>query len=447
MTETSGSFIRAQGLPTRRLDGMGSLPTGLAGYTQFYAARRRTTVAVLTVHFARGNLFMTSTEPTPLVSIGILAWNEEDAIGTTLTSLFKQSLFAELRKRNLRCEVICVANGCTDRTAQVAASVLQFHAHNHEHHLAFSCRVLEIEERGKANAWNVFVHEASALEARFLFLMDGDIVVNEHGTLWNMLCALRDKPDANVAVDHPVKDIAFKSKKSLREKISLTASGFTQTADAQLTGQLYCLRAEVARNIYLPRGLAACEDGFIKSVVCTDFLTWEPMPNRLVHARAASHIFEAYTKPGDILRNQKRQMMGQTFVHILVDKRLPSLTLEQKTDFARTVSQIEAADPMWLKRLLAEHLQETRYFWRLFPGALTCRFERLAMIEDGREFFRYLPVAFIGTAIGLVACWLAHRALKRGCTDYWPDTKSRRLGQFASPPPPGVENTNALISQ
>lgn len=389
---------------------------------------------------------MTSTEQAPLVSIGILAWNEEDAIATTLSSLFKQTLFAELRKRNLRCEVICVANGCTDRTASAAKVILDFHARNHEHHVAFTCQVLDLEERGKANAWNVFVHEASALETKFLFLMDGDIVIHEPATLWNMLGALRDKPDANVAVDHPLKDIAFKPKPSLRERLSLTASSLTQAADAQLTGQLYCLRAEVARNIYLPRGLTACEDGFIKCVVCTDFLTWESMPQRLVQARDASHIFEAYTKLGDILRNQKRQMMGQTFVHILVDKHLKALTPEQKQNFAHSVTQIEAADPFWLNRLLAGHLRETKYFWRLFPGALTHRFERLAMIEDGREFFRYLPVAFIGTGIGVITCWLAHRALKRGCTDYWPDTKSRRLSRFTSPPPPGVENSSALIS-
>jgi glycosyltransferase involved in cell wall biosynthesis len=371
---------------------------------------------------------MTHTETTPpFVSIGIMAWNEEDAIGITLQSLFKQTLFSELQMRRLRCEIICVANGCTDRTASVAETVFQFHARGHEHHPAFSCRVLDIAERGKANAWNVFVHTASAAGAKFLILMDADIVIHEPGTLWNMLSALGDNPDANVAVDTPLKDIAFKSKKSSRENFSLAASRMTQSADAQLTGQLYCLRAAVARNIYLPCGLAACEDGFMKSVVCTDFLTEESIPGRLVHAHNASHIFEAYTRFSDILRNQKRQMMGQTFVHALVDKHLQALTLEQKQNFAHTLRQMDLADPTWLKRLIAEHLSETRRFWRIFPGALTHRLKRLAEIEEGREFIRQLPVAIIGTGIGLVACWLAHRALKRGCLDYWPDTKSPRL--------------------
>lgn len=424
---------------------MGSLSAVFAGYTPFFTAEGCTTLAPDRSSLRRAETIMTSTEAAPLVSIGILARNEEDAIGAMLASLFKQSLFAELRQRNLRCEIICVANGCTDRTAPLARILLDFHARNHEHRQTFSSGVLDLAERGKTNAWNVFVHETSAPETKFLFLMDGDIVIHEPGTLWNMLCALQEQPDANVAVDEPLKDIGFKPSRSLREKFSLAASRLTQTASAQLTGQLYCVRAGVARNIRLPRGLTANEDGFIKCVVCTDFLTRESQPGRVVRAHAASHIFEAYTGLGDLLRNQKRQMMGQTFVHILVDKHLSALTPEQKQAFARTISQLETADPSWLKRLLVEHLRETKYFWRLFPGALTHRLERLARSKDGREFLRYLPVALIGTGLGVITCWLAHRALKRGCTDYWPDTKSQRLGRFTGPPPRGVENPATLL--
>src|SRR2546422_4083093 len=41
----------------------------------------------------------------PCISIGILAWNEAEAIGATLHSLFRQSLFAELNQRQLTCEI------------------------------------------------------------------------------------------------------------------------------------------------------------------------------------------------------------------------------------------------------------------------------------------------------------------------------------------------------
>ena len=58
------------------------------------------------------------------VSLAIFAWNEERAIASSLKSLFQQTLFAELAGRALSCEVICLCNGCTDRTAALAAEVL-----------------------------------------------------------------------------------------------------------------------------------------------------------------------------------------------------------------------------------------------------------------------------------------------------------------------------------
>ena len=57
------------------------------------------------------------------ISIGIIAWNEEKAIRSTLESLFQQSLFDRLGRDAVRCEIICLANDCTDRTAAIAAEI------------------------------------------------------------------------------------------------------------------------------------------------------------------------------------------------------------------------------------------------------------------------------------------------------------------------------------
>src|SRR5437762_618337 len=54
------------------------------------------------------------------VSIGIIAWNEEEGVESALQSLWQQRLFSQLRKRGLRTEIICIANGCTDQTAAIA---------------------------------------------------------------------------------------------------------------------------------------------------------------------------------------------------------------------------------------------------------------------------------------------------------------------------------------
>jgi hypothetical protein len=261
--------------------------------------------------------------------------------------------------------------------------------------------------------------------------MDGDIVLHHPETLWKMYTALNDDSKACIATDQPVKDIQFHKKPSLVEKLSLATSRMTRRGRAQLTGQLFCIRAPIARNIYLPRDLVACEDGFIKAVTCTCFLTRELSADRLTIARDASHIFEAYTKPGDILRNQKRQMIGQTIVHLLVDNYLKGLSLEQKLNLAETIREKEEADPNWLKRLIAAHLRRVRYFWRLFPGLLTFRFTRLNELRGGQRLL-HLPAACAGFLVALLAGWQAYGFLKRGSTQFWPDTRSPRLRRLAA---------------
>jgi len=373
----------------------------------------------------------------PCISIGILAWNEAEAIGATLHSLFRQSLFAELNQRQLNCEILCVANGCTDQTAAIAEAVFAEQKRAHAFNQVFHFRALNLPARGKNNAWNLFVHTYSAREAQVLFLMDGDIVLHDPGTLWNMYATLFESPQASIVTDQPLKHIALRQQTSAWEKLSLATSRMTQGGGAQLTGQLYGIRAAIARNIYLPRDLVACEDGFIKAVTCTCFLTRELDANRVMVAPNASHIFQAYTAFGDILRNQKRQMIGQTIVHLLVDDYLRNLPLEQRLNLAETIQAKEERDPNWLKRLIAAHLQRVRFFWRLFPDLLSFRFRRLAKVKGSKKLL-HAPAAVGGFFVALIAGWQAHRFLKQGATQYWPDTRSpqlKDLGASAIPCP------------
>jgi hypothetical protein len=101
------------------------------------------------------------------------------------------------------------------------------------------------------------------------------------------------------------------------------------------------------------------------------------------------------------------------------------------------ICELERTDPTWLKRLIQEHIRATRHCWQLFPGILRFRFRPLARMQGMRRAL-YLPVALIGFFVTLISCWRAFRALKQGCTTYWPDTKSLRLAQHLSPaePPP-----------
>jgi hypothetical protein len=357
------------------------------------------------------------------VSIGIIAWNEERNIGRTLESLFQQSLFERLASRGLRCEILCLANGCTDRTWEIATKIFEGQSRTHSFRTAFTCRALDIKERGKNNAWNLFVHNLSAPEARHLILMDADILIDGPNTLTNMVATLEEKAGACVATDTPRKHIVSKPERTFMERLSLLASQMTQAGEGQLCGQLYCIRSEVARRIYLPKDLAACEDGFIKAIVCTDFLTTSLVPSRILPAAEASHTFEAYTSIRAILKNQKRQMIGQAIVHILVDDYLKTLSVSERINLARTLQEKDKTDPFWLKRLIGEHLRQTRFFWRLIPGITGLRFQRLARLR-GAKRIACIPAALAGFLVSMVSCFMARTFLMEGQTRYWPHAKS-----------------------
>ncbi len=348
----------------------------------------------------------------------MFAWNEEKVIARALRSLLAQSLFLDSSRPRPKCELLCIVNGSTDGTARIAETTLAEYRPTLESG-NLRCRVVRLAQRGKLNAWNQFVHVLSAREARYLFMMDADIVFEEKTTLANMLQVLEDDPDACVAVDRPLKDIASKPRKGLRERLSLAASQATQAAQAQLCAQLYGIRAATARNIYLPRDLPACEDGFIKALVCTDFLAHPVWPRRIRLAPGAAHRFEAYTSPAALLRNQKRQILGQTVVHLLVDEYVKSLPTPQRQALAQTLGHKDQTDPAWLRRLIAGHLRRVRFCWRLHPGLLSRHFRRLAAARGSDAPLAWVA-ALANLMASLLASWLAWRSLKRGAIDYWP---------------------------
>jgi glycosyltransferase involved in cell wall biosynthesis len=365
----------------------------------------------------------------PRISIAVRAWNEEAVIRRTLESLFDQSLFEELSARGERCEVLCIPNGCADRTAEIAAAVFAEQPHSNPFSGAFACSVRTIREAGRNHTWNAFVHDLSHPETEFLFLMDSDIRFNRRETLFNMYRALLQHAKASIASDQPVKDVSLKLVKSWRDRISLATSEMNGAIQGRMTGQLYCIRAEIARRLYLPKELGI-DDGFIKAIVCTDFFSKKLNPDRIVLAKDASHVYEAYTAVGDLLKNQKRQMIGQTIVQVLVEylKRLPQ---QQRTNLADTLRRKEEASPDWVARLVAEHLQRVHFFWRLFPDAPSFRFKRWWRMR-GMKRLTHLPATLVGFAVTLIACAQAYGHFKRGKMHFWPKPGRENLRNLAT---------------
>ncbi|TAF17834.1 MAG: glycosyltransferase family 2 protein, partial [Nostocales cyanobacterium] len=157
------------------------------------------------------------------ISIGILAYNESREISTTLKSLFEQSIFQDANA-NTEIEVIVVPNGCTDDTADITQTTLQ-NLETSTQNPTVSWRICEIEEAGKPNAWNLYVHQFSRPDADYLILMDADIQFLEPKTLYQMLQTLETNSQAWISVDKLVKDVALKPQKNLMEKLSVAVSG------------------------------------------------------------------------------------------------------------------------------------------------------------------------------------------------------------------------------
>lgn len=335
-----------------------------------------------------------------------------------LESLFRQSLFARIAARGGRCEIVCLANGCSDRTAAIAAGIFQDVEAGHFLRTAISARVEELKQPGRNQAWNRFVHEFSAREAAYIGLMDADILFHQPDALELVFAALERDPNLDGASDCPRKDISLKRHPGIRERLSLATSDLTGSIPGRINGQLYLLRAAVARNLYLPRDVVANDDGFFKAAICTRFFT-EPLdPRRVASIAGASHLYEPYLTVRDVLNNQKRQMIGQTTVHVIVEylRRLP---LDERRDLAETLKRHEREDPDWLKQRVADHMRSARYFWRIFPDVLSFRWTRWAA-QRGWRRATHLPATLAGFTVTLIASWRAARFLRRGVANFWP---------------------------
>ena len=173
----------------------------------------------------------------------------------------------------------------------------------------------------------------------------------------------------------------------------------------------------MARRLWLPPDLGAPDDGFIKAVVCSDFFAHPVDPAKIIVAPTRRTSYEAYLAPRDVLNNQKRQMIGQTTVHVLIEY-VKSLPWAERSNLAAHLREKEAADPAWLGRLTQEYLRG-RSFWQLFPDVLTFRLQRWWRLS-GRERVTHLPAAVAGVGVTLIACALARRHLRRGQIGYWP---------------------------
>lgn len=358
------------------------------------------------------------------ISIGILAYNESNSIAKILRSLFQQSIFTDAflaLHPDTAIEVVIVPNGCTDATAEIAEETLQqliqgFATANVRY------QICNLEQPGKSNAWNFYVHQFSDPAADYLILMDADIQFVRDGddTLQQLVSTLESVPEASIAVDTPIKDVALKQKKTPMEWLSVKLS--KQSADSAtdpipaICGQLYCGRASALRKIWMPVGLPV-EDGYLRAVVATaGFTQSNALSNCIVHAKSAAHVFEAYIGIGSLLNHEKRLIIGSVINAFLFGYLWANCHPQQ---LAGDLIKLEnEQDPHWLEKRIRQEISQNG--WWIIPNAFTFRrIESLQRMPLHKKISSF-PIATLAFFADLYVCWQANQALRTGVgLGYW----------------------------
>jgi glycosyltransferase involved in cell wall biosynthesis len=356
------------------------------------------------------------------ISLGILAWNEECSIARTIESIFKQSIFDQWSHLFRKIEIICVANGSTDDTAKVARRALKLD--NPKCHVD----VASLEQPGKANAWNNYIHRFSDQSADIVFLLDADIELLHRDTIFNMTNTMSLDDETLAVTDTPIKHLEFKLKKSILDKISLFLSRITQSSSAQLSGQLYAMRGEFIRSLWMPENYKTFQDdGFLKQVVVTRGFRHEPEARSLKKAPDASHIFEAYTGVRDIFNNQVRQATNVVILGFIIDELKILKKQNKQADLGEIIYSLNISDNHWVSKIISKEINERGYFV-VSSFYFFARLKKFKVIEGVYEKLLAFPVITIGFLVDLLVYSIANQKIKNlSYDDVWKDTKNKHM--------------------
>jgi glycosyltransferase involved in cell wall biosynthesis len=370
------------------------------------------------------------------VSIGIVAYNEANFIDKMLESLLQQNLIQEIlfkgkssessqtSNQSLTVEIIVIPNGCSDNTAEIARNKLQTSIDLTEND-RMTWQVIEVEQPGKSNAWNLYVHSLSDPDAQYLVLMDSDIQLLDPQTLGSLVQLLEVRSEAWVAVDRPIKDVKLKTEKTLIEKLSIAASSLSGNAPSPgkpswLCGQLYCGRADILRKIYLPTTLPT-QDAFLYEILTTEGRTTSRKPERVILADSASHVFESYIRPNRLLRHERWLIIGAAINQLIYSELSPQI--KSFEDAGHLIKCWNEQDPMWVNHLV-EKVHKNNQWWLIPSWVLTRRFQ----IWRRKPWFKPIllaPLAAIAFGLDLLLSIQANWQLLHGKgLGYWKQTSS-----------------------
>lgn len=167
--------------------------------------------------------------------------------------------------------------------------------------------------------------------------------------LRRLITFIQDRPAVAAASSRPVKDIAHAPEAlTPSEKLIAAAGGTLTDWRKSICGQLYVMRAPVARSFHLPIGLPV-EDGFVRAMTLTDVFKGPENLDRIDGDESIFHIYASERSAGALIRHQVRIVIGSAinapiYTRLTQSRNPPALLREA------------AADPDWLHELFRKEL-------------------------------------------------------------------------------------------
>lgn len=281
------------------------------------------------------------------VDIGLFAHNEGETIGRVLEDLSRQTVFIS---DAWDARLLVLANGCTDGTVAAAHATikgLDVIA------MAQQTEVLALSKGGKSRTWNDFTHRLSRDTCEVLVFIDADIRLPDAGTIQSMAEQLRSRPELNVFVSCPVKDVDFQNESAgIIASLIARGGGTLYNFRDSICGQLYAMRSRAARQVYMPVGLPV-EDGFLRAMTVTNLLTEAERLDVIDGSPSIRHVYGSIRTIPDLVRHQVRIVIGGAVNSaIFTLMRRHPMTVQQAHEMLREASSRDD----WLSRMLKEEL-------------------------------------------------------------------------------------------
>jgi len=199
-----------------------------------------------------------------LVSLCVLARNEEKSINKAITSLERQIL-----PEGYESELIVVVSGSTDRTAKIVRELQKNYS---------NIKLFEPKEVGKAHAWNI---AKDAAKSDTLIFSDGD-VVTKRDAVKEILAEFKRNPKMELL---SAKIVPLTGKKLLSKAVALRyKSQFT------VSGDFYGVKRGAIKSILIPKHIilddwyVAFKVGLEKTGICSKSIVFVKIPTNFKEA-------------------------------------------------------------------------------------------------------------------------------------------------------------------